>query len=952
MSTSPPLSSPGPQARSEQVSRADLEAPAAQITSTSKSPSPDSSSSVVIGSNAGNASNKAPRGRGRAGRGSSKARRSSRSSAKRTTSEGLQTPAIGTDQPPDETAGLKVEAHTAQDEVDDAQVDGITNLKAETADVISGPMEVEGASSSKSATTPSGAAARLHVADTEPGASEAAEAVEAATDGAKLDSSRSSTRQSGSGSPHPASASDKHRQRSTSTFKELASLGLHSFGDGEDGQLPPRRSRRAANSPDRSTDEVKEGSEPAQESRVGELQSTELAASAESVPVDQKEEHLPPDWQGEELEGGEGETRCVCGSPDENVGLMIQCDSCKCWQHCICMGLHTEDDCPDVYFCEQCRPELHITLLRSLGVLPVNKSHKKGASKALSKLNSKDAKRELKEAKQAVLLLAADNERRRKAGEEVLTGWSVAHNPALAALAPNSGRLSPPSPTHPPGSTGGAHRRQSSDAQGTRHGRSQSREEDLAHRQGRASPKRRSTMNSRDSAYGWEPIPPGLLNEDEQWDEQGNDKMDEDDRKGNKRKRGRNEASPSRSPSPADEPAADHKRRKVGGGNSPGPEDRARGASPVGESSGKKGAAKKGGPEDSSSSAAKPKHPNQYTYRAKDRAMAAASAAAVYAAGGAGPSSSATPQQSGAESPSPSPHKQRATDQAAGGARRAALRDQSGISRTGTPTPHLDSIKPGGNLGMPEHLFHLAHLLSGHSSEALSLHPPLATKGVPRSGGSRGAANKEASGNDAEGSSAPVIEPMPYTSQTLHEPRTKIRFPPKRMTLGEMRKRVRNIGEYVTRSQVEAVERSRRTRLLGIKISLPGDAALLAEVGKREAEADRNNGKEVMGDASKEEGSAPREKSDALADAAGADAAGQESQEQLRSSAGLTTATEPSATATAHAEPSANTSSNESSLPGSGSDTPLSMRLVEELSRELARFNQRFGGLPAYGLSA
>ncbi|CEH16589.1 transcription factor binding protein [Ceraceosorus bombacis] len=909
MSTSPPLSSPGPQAGSEQVSQADLEAPAAQLTSTSKSPSPDSSSSVVIGSNAGNASNKAPRGRGRGVRGSSKARRSSRSSAKRTTSEGLQTPAIGTDQLPDETAGLRVEAQTVQDEVDDAQVDGITNLKAEAADPTSDPMEVEGASPSKAATVPSEAAARLDLAETEPGASEAAEAVEAATDGAKDSSSRSSTRQSGSGSPHPASASDKHRQRSTSTFKELASLGLHSFGDGEDGQLPPRRSRRAANSPDRSADEVKEGSEPAQESKVGETQSTELHESAESVLVDQKEEHLPPDWQGEELEGGEGETRCVCGSPDENVGLMIQCDSCKCWQHCICMGLHTEDDCPDVYFCEQCRPELHITLLRSLGVLPVNKSHKKGASKALSKLNSKDAKRELKEAKQAVLLLAADNERRRKAGEEVLTGWSVAHNPALAALAPNSGRLSPPSPTQPPGSTGGAHRRQSSDAQGTRHGRSQSREEDLAHRQGRASPKRRSTMNSRDSAYGWEPIPPGLLNEDEQWDEQGNDKMDEDDRNGNKRKRGRNEASPTRSPSPADGPAADYKRRK-------------------------------------------PKHPNQYTYRAKDRATAAASAAAVYAAGGAGPSSSGTPQQSGAESPSPSPHKQRAADQAAGGARRAALRDQSGISRTGTPTPHLDSTKPGGNLGMPEHLFHLAHLLSAHSSEALSLHPPLATKGVPRSGGSRGAANKEASGNDAESSSAPVIEPMPYTSQTLHEPRTKIRFPPKRMTLGEMRKRVRNIGEYVTRSQVEAVERSRRTKLLGIKISLPGDAALLAEMGKREADADGNRGKEITSDASKEEGSAPRDKSDALADAAGAHAAGQQSQEQLRSSAGLTTATEHSATASANAEPSASTSSNDSSLPGSGSDTPLSMRLVEELSRELARFNQRFGGLPAYGLSA
>lgn len=47
---------------------------------------------------------------------------------------------------------------------------------------------------------------------------------------------------------------------------------------------------------------------------------------------------------------------------------------------------------------------------------------------------------------------------------------------------------------------------------------------------GHRSPKRRSTMNSRDSMYGgWEAIPPGLLNEDEVWEEE--------DGTGKKRKR-------------------------------------------------------------------------------------------------------------------------------------------------------------------------------------------------------------------------------------------------------------------------------------------------------------------------------------------------------------------------------------------------------------------------------
>jgi hypothetical protein len=31
-------------------------------------------------------------------------------------------------------------------------------------------------------------------------------------------------------------------------------------------------------------------------------------------------------------------TRCVCGS-DDSQGTMIQCDTCKVWQHVDCMGL-------------------------------------------------------------------------------------------------------------------------------------------------------------------------------------------------------------------------------------------------------------------------------------------------------------------------------------------------------------------------------------------------------------------------------------------------------------------------------------------------------------------------------------------------------------------------------------------------------------------------------------
>lgn len=39
---------------------------------------------------------------------------------------------------------------------------------------------------------------------------------------------------------------------------------------------------------------------------------------------------------------------------------MVQCETCKVWQHGLCMGYESEDQLhEDDYYCEQCRPELH-----------------------------------------------------------------------------------------------------------------------------------------------------------------------------------------------------------------------------------------------------------------------------------------------------------------------------------------------------------------------------------------------------------------------------------------------------------------------------------------------------------------------------------------------------------------------------------------------------------------
>lgn len=109
---------------------------------------------------------------------------------------------------------------------------------------------------------------------------------------------------------------------------------------------------------------------------------------------------LPPENdEYEEEEGDEEEiTRCICGQQDypglpplsreiigrstlktgvkeealqdpsvaasellsEDAGsLFIQCDSCKVWQHGGCVGIMEEALCPDEYFCEKCRKDLH-----------------------------------------------------------------------------------------------------------------------------------------------------------------------------------------------------------------------------------------------------------------------------------------------------------------------------------------------------------------------------------------------------------------------------------------------------------------------------------------------------------------------------------------------------------------------------------------------------------------
>ncbi|KAJ8076487.1 Histone deacetylase complex subunit [Marasmius tenuissimus] len=69
-----------------------------------------------------------------------------------------------------------------------------------------------------------------------------------------------------------------------------------------------------------------------------------------------------------EEEEEQGITRCLCGSTEDDPDageFMVQCETCKVWQHGLCMGFNSEDELhDDDYYCEQCRPDLHIETLK------------------------------------------------------------------------------------------------------------------------------------------------------------------------------------------------------------------------------------------------------------------------------------------------------------------------------------------------------------------------------------------------------------------------------------------------------------------------------------------------------------------------------------------------------------------------------------------------------------
>ncbi|GHJ89274.1 hypothetical protein NliqN6_5676 [Naganishia liquefaciens] len=63
---------------------------------------------------------------------------------------------------------------------------------------------------------------------------------------------------------------------------------------------------------------------------------------------------LPP---GIPIASYDDETGCVCRGSNEEGGAMVCCDSCGVWHHMMCVGVETEEDLGDQWYCWQCSRE-------------------------------------------------------------------------------------------------------------------------------------------------------------------------------------------------------------------------------------------------------------------------------------------------------------------------------------------------------------------------------------------------------------------------------------------------------------------------------------------------------------------------------------------------------------------------------------------------------------------
>ncbi|GMM45045.1 Cti6 protein [Pichia kluyveri] len=142
--------------------------------------------------------------------------------------------------------------------------------------------------------------------------------------------------------------------------------------------MSSRRSRRSTNHPKYSEEYTElDFNDPVVDSKQsvtttrGNKSKSESSRNA-NILEDEGDALIDEEDADEEEEEEEEITRCICGSIDlqipkksnsdfQNVdpGFFIQCEKCSVWQHGYCVGIKDEDNAPEKYWCEQCKPQFH-----------------------------------------------------------------------------------------------------------------------------------------------------------------------------------------------------------------------------------------------------------------------------------------------------------------------------------------------------------------------------------------------------------------------------------------------------------------------------------------------------------------------------------------------------------------------------------------------------------------
>ncbi|KAG9041529.1 hypothetical protein FS837_012139 [Tulasnella sp. UAMH 9824] len=461
---------------------------------------------------------------------------------------------------------------------------------------------------------------------------------------------------------------------------------------------------------------------------------------------------------------GDGEddsvTRCVCGSQDEELGMMIQCEMCKVWQHGICVGFQSEDECPETYYCEQCRPDMHTDLLanrqtannHSNASSKKSTSHQRAASSNVMPVPSHDGPHQTSVSSHQQRLTASN-----------LASNNNLHNHSSTAPTSNHSlsRSSSRSPSPPTKSS---------------------------------LPKRRNTLNSKEAAY-------------EEAFERGDiaamEKLaaaigDDDDSGVGKRKRKRSGGGVNGVEEPSN--AAKRKRSSPTSMDSPVPSEKPTlmdvdgtgkdQEAPVSVNGSVKTEvarkplkrshkAKEKEPsldvDDNASLSVPPishggkKHANQYTYRGNSK-VSASSSPAKTAAGANRATGSVVPD----DRPTPTAN----NSHRKGG-------NAASKNKDFPPSPQQPATT---SWGLPDHLSHLSDLLP-----------------TPMQG---------------------LIDVPAGGDEIIQERGAKVKWPLKRTTIGEMRRRVRAMLDFCTKAQVDVTERAKRSAALEAFIAKAHDVGL------------------------------------------------------------------------------------------------------------------------------